>query len=281
MSPLSLLHALALCLFTFIPYTLAQSQFLVPDGSVRDLSESWTVGETMEISWSKVWSGVGDASEAADLWITWFTSDSYSQLLLKDVRFDKAGSLNWKVNVSNAVVQTDPEFVLRLKPHSDPPVYTNNENESPSRGFNLLVGPESDPSSSAISSASSMSSSASSSTTTSPRPSNANAGQGNENNAEKKSNVGPIVGGVVGGIVFLALLALIAFLLRLAKKNKANGVRAAEVKGVEGQGPVYYKYDRVVGQGTVVEIEGRDAAVELEDGRANVHEMGTGGWRGH
>jgi hypothetical protein len=36
----------------------------------------------MEISWSKGWHGVGKELESADLWITWFRSDSYSQLLL-------------------------------------------------------------------------------------------------------------------------------------------------------------------------------------------------------
>jgi len=76
------MHVLVFILVCFVHAVTAQYQFLVPDGAQTDLSESWTVGSTMEISWSKGWQGVGKELESADLWITWFRSDSYSQLLL-------------------------------------------------------------------------------------------------------------------------------------------------------------------------------------------------------
>jgi hypothetical protein len=76
------MRALVFILACFVHAAMAQYQFLVPDSAQDDLSESWTVGSTMEISWSKGWHGVGKELESADLWITWFRSDSYSQLLL-------------------------------------------------------------------------------------------------------------------------------------------------------------------------------------------------------
>ena len=80
--PFDSMHVLRFILACFVHAVTAQYQFLVPDGAQTDLSESWTVGSTMEISWSKGWQGVGEELESADLWITWFRSDSYSQLLL-------------------------------------------------------------------------------------------------------------------------------------------------------------------------------------------------------
>jgi hypothetical protein len=76
------MRVIAVFLAWFVHAATAQYQFLVPDGEQSDYSESWTVGSTMEISWSKGWHGVGKELDSADLWITWFRSDSYSQLLL-------------------------------------------------------------------------------------------------------------------------------------------------------------------------------------------------------
>lgn len=55
----------------------AQLQFNNPKPNVEDLSEVWTVGDTIDISWK-----AGDnLMDRADLWITWFRSDAYYQLL--------------------------------------------------------------------------------------------------------------------------------------------------------------------------------------------------------
>jgi hypothetical protein len=62
---------------------IVRSQFFVPDGTKEDFSESWTVGEVLTIMWSKGWYGIGEELSSADLWITWFDSDAYSQLLLR------------------------------------------------------------------------------------------------------------------------------------------------------------------------------------------------------
>lgn len=57
--------------------TFAQMQFYVPNPNVADLTERWTVGDTINISWK----AGGDLMERSDLWITWFRSDAYYQLL--------------------------------------------------------------------------------------------------------------------------------------------------------------------------------------------------------
>ncbi|KAF2798187.1 hypothetical protein K505DRAFT_371903 [Melanomma pulvis-pyrius CBS 109.77] len=273
----------SLCLLSIAS---AQYQFLVPSGSVSDFTESWTVGKVMEISWQKGWHGVGDELSSADLWITWFRSDSYSQLLLEDVTFDSAGSLNWRVNVSNAVVKTDDAFVLRLKPHSDPPLYTSTENESPSRGFRLVTGDETDaPSSSSSSFSSSSATSTSFSTlvsTSSVGASTTSATQSSasptstlgttDGSGKSKSLTGAIVGGVVGGLIFVAMLAAIMFLLlRLAKRNKQEQEGGAK----ELDGATYYAHKGEMGGMGVVEIHGREKPAELSDGSGTVHELGS------
>jgi hypothetical protein len=79
----SSMSILALFLACSVWVAIVQSQFFVPDGTKEDFSESWTVGEVMTILWSKGWYGIGEELSSADLWITWFDSDAYSQLLLR------------------------------------------------------------------------------------------------------------------------------------------------------------------------------------------------------
>lgn len=74
---------LALILACSVWVAVVQCQFFSPDGTKEDFSESWTVGEIMAIAWSKGWYGIGEELSSADLWITWFDSDAYSQLLLR------------------------------------------------------------------------------------------------------------------------------------------------------------------------------------------------------
>ncbi|ORY11908.1 hypothetical protein BCR34DRAFT_587591 [Clohesyomyces aquaticus] len=187
----------------------AQYQFILPNPNITDLTEHWKVGETIKIQWQGGWHGVGDDPGKTDLWISWFRSNAFSQLLLPNVDLSKDGSFDWKVNVSNHIVETDVQFVFRFCPHTDPPVFTGTENESPSRGFNLLPGPETS------SSASSASSTSASATSTTP-------------NNKKKTNVGAIAGGVLGGLVFLIMLLVIALLLlKLARKRKVEKNNAA------------------------------------------------------
>lgn len=59
-----------------------QSTFVEPKSDVEDYSQSWKIGDTMNIQWSGGWSGInGPQPDRVDLFITWFKSDAYSQLL--------------------------------------------------------------------------------------------------------------------------------------------------------------------------------------------------------
>lgn len=201
--------------------------------------------------------------------------------------FDEAGSLNWKVNVSNTVVKEDQAFVLRLKPHSDPPLYTSSQNESPSRGFRLIVGDVDDKtvssSSSSITSIPSSTFSTLASTTsvlTLAAPST--SAPAIDGSGKSTNHIGPIVGGVVGGLVLLTLLGIIVILLlRLAKSKKQEGGEREGVKELQDVGTMQelqgagmmqdkYAYKSRVG---AVEIYGVERPVELDGGR-RVHELG-------
>ncbi|KAF2465808.1 uncharacterized protein BDR25DRAFT_345962 [Lindgomyces ingoldianus] len=256
----------------YVSLASAQFQFTVPDPNVTDLSEHWAVGDTMKIAWQEGWHGVRDDPGVTDLWISWFRSDSYSLLLLSNVTFDSSGSLDWKVNVSNDVVKTDPQFVLRFKPHSNPPLFTSTDNESPSRGFILLTGNEQSSSASSSATAPSTSTSTPSSTTASAQSSSSTS----EPNAKKKTNVGAIAGGVLGGLVFIGLLCAVALLLLKLAKNKKNA-RDANRGGQEGYGGAELeeglpRREMMTGPSVkysangapATEIYGREVPVELE-----------------
>lgn len=79
---MSKMGVLSVILCALLGVALGQYQFSSPDPDQNDLSESWSVGDKMKIAWQKDWMGVGDPLDTADLWITWFRSDSFSMLLL-------------------------------------------------------------------------------------------------------------------------------------------------------------------------------------------------------
>jgi hypothetical protein len=57
-------------------------QFTEPDGRLNDLEQKFTVGDTLNIEWVAGWIGSGEQPDFVDLFITWFDSDSYSELLI-------------------------------------------------------------------------------------------------------------------------------------------------------------------------------------------------------
>jgi hypothetical protein len=62
--------------------SLGDNQFTEPDGRLNDREQTYTVGDTMNIKWVAGWIGTDEQPEFVDLFITWFGSDSYSELLL-------------------------------------------------------------------------------------------------------------------------------------------------------------------------------------------------------
>jgi hypothetical protein len=170
------------------------------------------------------------------------------------------------------VVREDQAFVLRLKPHSDPPLYTDTENESPSRGFRIILGDmdRQDISSSSSSSSITLVPSSTFSTLASPTSVTSLTSSPAADRSGSKSNIVPIIGGVVAGLVVSALVGVIVFLLlRLMKRKKEE---QGEVKEFGGEGVIRnrYAHESYVG---AVEIQAVERPVELE-GRKMVHELG-------
>lgn len=62
--------------------SLGETQFTEPDGRLKDLEQKFTVGDTLNIKWIAGWVGTGEQPDFVDLFITWFGSDSYSELLI-------------------------------------------------------------------------------------------------------------------------------------------------------------------------------------------------------
>jgi hypothetical protein len=77
--------------FSIIPICLAlfgvataQNQFSSPKGGVEnEFSQTWFEGDTMNIEWYGEWKGTGAGADVVDLWVTWFHSPAFSQLILR------------------------------------------------------------------------------------------------------------------------------------------------------------------------------------------------------
>ena len=60
----------------------AQMQFTQPNGSVKDLSQTFVNGETVLVRWQAGWKGYGTAPDFVDLFLVSFNSDAYIDLIL-------------------------------------------------------------------------------------------------------------------------------------------------------------------------------------------------------
>jgi hypothetical protein len=167
----------------------------------------------------------------------------------------------------------DQAFVLRFKLHSSPPLYTSASNQAASRGFRLIVG-DLDVSSSSVSSTTSVATLTTAISSTSVFLSTSSADPTSTSGiAEpvKSKKIGPIVGGLVGGLAFLVMSGVIVILLlRLAKKKKHEG--GAGGKEFNGARPIQDSYVQK-GELDAVETQGSGRLAEL-DGSERLPELG-------
>lgn len=175
-----------------------------------------------------------------------------------NISLDIPGNLDWKVDVQESIIDKSTQYRFRLMEHTNPAVYTLKNPRLPSRGFYLFPIPAASASSSAISTT------ATPSTSTSPSPS-ATAKPASE---KSPKNIGAIAGGVVAGLVGLALLCGIALLLlrRIGQKRKAKAneegplvydSKAREYPPVELHGNIASELDgSKQPNGTVTELQG-------------------------
>jgi hypothetical protein len=71
------------CALSVLSIASAQFQFTVPEASVADMTETYTVGKTYSIKWVSGWKGYGTAPDFADLFLVSFHSDAYIGLITR------------------------------------------------------------------------------------------------------------------------------------------------------------------------------------------------------
>jgi hypothetical protein len=150
--------------------------------------------------------------------------------------------------------------VLRFVSHvkSDTPTYPKDSPMFGSRGFYIYPGPNA---------ASSATPTPSSSPTPGPTASNAANGTGSSSTApkkKKKSNAGAIAGGVLGGLVVLALILVgVLMLLRRQRKKREAAVAYKSVSRDEERNDVKDHYAYEAPRPTVELADHRYEATEL------------------
>jgi hypothetical protein len=184
----------------------------------------------------------------------------------------QAGFYPWKINVTEAAVENDDKFVLRFRPHRKPEDYNNAGPMAPSRGFYIKLASTSSsttPTPTPTPTLLSSSSPAAAATTT---PTNTPAPE-----PEKKtSDIGAIIGGVVGGLAIVALCAIVWLLLRLLRRKKAKAAEAYEVDASTAPFSDAYVTDKYTAMripsddprtNVTMELDSRELPVEAGNGR--------------
>jgi hypothetical protein len=205
-------------------------------------------------------------------------------LQIAKVDLDKRDAFDWVIDVPNEKANIDNKFVLRFAPHRNPPHYIPGELESSSRGFYLYAAAVSSSSSASTSTATATSASSSTSTSTSTSlPAN---GGDNNNSGGSKTNVGAIVGGVIGGLAFIVLCVIAGLLWRRERRKKQGlnhtpvpqtphyEVQATEQAYGAGYGaPVgeYYKHTVPQTAAPATELGDTSAPVELDNDAGRRH----------
>ncbi|KAL3419601.1 hypothetical protein PVAG01_08099 [Phlyctema vagabunda] len=154
-------------------YCMAQAQTVqeaiwnIPDSSLSDLSQTFTSGTTLPLSWNPYKSSAYiDASNSLlDLWVSTydFAQNPYSQLLKENINLTVPGGFAWTIDIADEDLSASAEYVLRFK---EPALrYEQNTPDLSSPGF--LVLRANSPSSLATPSLTASSAAASSSATSS------------------------------------------------------------------------------------------------------------------
>ncbi|PVH88979.1 hypothetical protein DL98DRAFT_508819, partial [Cadophora sp. DSE1049] len=167
-----------LCRFT-TAQTVQSILWKVPDGTLPDLSQQFTTGNTLPLSWN-AWNSdqyVDATKNLVDLWATSFdySLNAFSQRLAKDLNLTTAGNFAWTIEVPDTNLAISAKYVLRFKAAASSFELDSGELSSP--GFIILrAGTSTTPTSNTRTSSISISSilvssSLSSSSVASPTPS--------------------------------------------------------------------------------------------------------------
>ncbi|KAE8448039.1 hypothetical protein EG329_009962 [Mollisiaceae sp. DMI_Dod_QoI] len=173
----------------------------VPDGKLPDLSQTFTAGQTLPLSWNAYSSTqyVDTTKNLVDLWAAAF---DFNLNPFTGINLTSPGNFAWTITIPNGNLSISAKYVLRFKITS--PVFNPNNGDLSSPGFLVLqaAGSSSLPttSSSRVSGSSSSASGAINTSTPAPVPtSGASAAPGSSGLS------GGAKGGISAGVVVAAL----------------------------------------------------------------------------
>ncbi|KAF8859277.1 hypothetical protein BDZ45DRAFT_725389 [Acephala macrosclerotiorum] len=239
--------------------TIQQILWNVPDGKLSDLSQTFTAGQTLPLSWNSYDSTqyVDTTKNLVDLWVAAFdfNLNPFSQRVKVGVNLTSPGNFAWTIAIPDSNLTVSAKYVLRFKVTS--PTFNPNTGDLSSPGFLVLQAAEASSVSPSISSTSVRSTStgtssstnlpASSIINTSTVTSTATSQASNSASAAPSSGLSAGAKGGIGAGVALGALALAGlsyfFFMRRRKPQPE----------VMGSGEVYstsnYKNCPIVGAG--------------------------------
>ncbi|KAG4432644.1 hypothetical protein IFR05_011869 [Cadophora sp. M221] len=128
-----------LCRFT-TAQTVQSIVWKVPDGTLPDLSQQFTTGNTLPLSWN-AWNldqYVNATKNLVDLWVTSFdySLNAFSQRIARNLNLTTAGNFAWTIEVPDTNLAISAKYVLRFKEAASSFEIDSGELSSP--GFIIL-----------------------------------------------------------------------------------------------------------------------------------------------
>ncbi|CZR64405.1 uncharacterized protein PAC_14303 [Phialocephala subalpina] len=120
--------------------TIQQIIWNVPDGNLSDLSQTFTAGQTLPLSWNSYASTqyVDTTKNLVDLWVAAFdfNLNPFSQRVTIGVNLTSPGNFAWTIAIPDSNLTISAKYVLRFKVTS--PVFNPNSGDLSSPGFLVL-----------------------------------------------------------------------------------------------------------------------------------------------
>ncbi|KAL1895440.1 hypothetical protein Sste5346_005246 [Sporothrix stenoceras] len=115
------------------------SIWVVPDATEDAFNLTLVAGDSLQVAWSGTDGLTGDTT--ADLWVAAYaysTSDTFSQLLTKNVDLSVDGTFNWTVAIPQPQLDATPHYVLTFKTARDDFQFNASDPGLPSPGISVI-----------------------------------------------------------------------------------------------------------------------------------------------
>lgn len=203
----------------------------VPDGDLTDLSQTFTAGTTLPLSWNEygVLGNVDIKRQLVYLWVTSFDNNPYSQLLRTNINMSQPGNFVWTIDIPDETLAISAKYVLRFKlPENE---YNSVSGELSSPGFLVLRSTAATSSISSLRSSSTPTSSATTASSSSSTPTTTKSAEPSQTSAASNEPSNAMSTGAKAGIgIGSAVLALGGaavlwfFFIRKRKEGKSEEV---------------------------------------------------------